>query len=93
MTNTKASKELSPVQQMQAALDEFRVEVRTLAGMKLKGAAALRKLLPSLDRLNKLGLTQDVLVEEMGKEGMEMTLGYFKTAVYRLRKAADEQQE
>jgi hypothetical protein len=92
MTNTKAGKELSPVQQMQAALEEFREEVRLLAGMKLKGAAALRKLLPSLDRLNKLGLTQDVLVEEMGKAGMEMTLGYFKTAVYRLRKA-DQQQE
>lgn len=93
MDNNDAGKGgTSPLQEMQTALEGFRQEVRLLVDMKVtKRAVALRKLLPDLDRLNKLGFTQEQLVEEMENAGLSMTLGYFKTAIWRLRK--EDQQE
>lgn len=87
MDNNDAEKGISPSQQLHMALEEFRKEVKLLVDAKVtKPAKALPKLLPYLDKLNDMGLPQQQLVEEMDKIGLSMSLGYFKTAIWRLRK-------
>lgn len=89
MVKNSADKAASPVQQMQEALEQFRQEVKSLVDLKLKKAVVLGKLLPRLDELNSLGFPQEKLVEEMNQVGLTMSLGYFKTAIWRLRKEAE----
>lgn len=72
-------------------LEAFRQEVRSVAGLGLKGkSAAIRNLKPSLDRLNNLGFSQEKLVEVMAECGLEMSLGYLKTALWRINNANRE---
>lgn len=87
MTENNKGNEVSPVQAAQQALEEFRGEVKAVVALQLKSKAkAIRTLMPSLDKLNKLGFAQEKLVEVMKEEGLGMSLGYLKTALWRERK-------
>lgn len=87
MTENSKGNEVSPVQAAQLALEEFRGEVKAVVALQLKSKAkAIRTLMPSLDKLNKLGFAQEKLVDVMKDEGLEMSLGYLKTALWRERK-------
>lgn len=81
----------SPALRMQEELAKFRQEISAVMELGLKSkSAAVRALMPRLDQLNELGFAQEKLVEVMAEEGLEMTLGYLKTTLWRERENAKQ---
>ena len=87
MSTNNAGGSASPAQLAQAALQDFRAEAEAVADLKLKSkAASIRKLRPGVESLNKLGFSQEKIVEVMTEAGIEITVPVLKSMLWRLRK-------
>lgn len=91
MANSDKPASATPVAQAKESLVKFESEVKDVVGMRIKSKTAMiRMLMPSLERMNQLGFTQEHLVSIMVDAGLDMSLGQLKTILWREKKKSSD---